>query len=270
MSRWLRDLPGQAHNQEVYVMMTESSPTADMSAPVSGSPERLGFFGKFWNLFVDPRKTFASINGGHEWVILWLVISVVSIAGYYPIKDIVKAGQMETVEKNLAKNDAITPEQRQEILDGIEENFENPIYLLFVPLSQVVVLLFVAAILLFIANILLGGSTNYLPMLNAYAWTGMLAILGTLVVVPLVMAKGSMDVSLGLGVLATEDTGPFVKKVLSSFEFFGLWQVWLSSVAVSVLGKAPTGKSFAAVFAAWLVWVLVQGGLSTLGVNLGM
>lgn len=230
---------------------------------------KMGFAEKFRNLFVDPRKLFESINGGHEWVVLWLIISVVSIAGYYPIKDIVKTGQMAAVEENLAKNQAITPEQRQEILDGMEENFENPIYLLFVPVSQIVVLLFVAAILLFVANILLGGNTGYLRMLNAYAWTGMLAILGTLVVVPLVMAKGSMDVSLGLGVLAGPDTGPFVKKVLTSFELFGLWQVWLSSVAVSVLGKAPGGKSFAAVFTIWFIWVIIQGGLSTLGINFG-
>ena len=76
--------------------------------------------------------------------------------------------------------------------------------------------------------------------------------------------------ALGLGVLATDTTGPFLKKFLTSFELFGLWQVWLSSVAVSVLGKAPVGKSFVAVFIAWLVWVLAQSGLATIGFNLGM
>lgn len=250
-------------------MMSDQIPEVETGTLASEPAQKLGFAEKFWNLFVDPRKLFESINGGHEWVILWLIISVVSIAGYYPIKDIIKAGQMAAVEENLSKNQAITPEQRQEFLDGIEERFENPIYLLYVPAAQIVVLLFVAAILLFVANILLGGNTGYLRMLNAYAWTGMLAILGTLVVVPLVMAKGSMDVSLGLGVLAGPDTGPFMKKVLTSFELFGLWQVWLSSVAVSVLGKAPAGKSFAAVISIWLVWVIIQGGMSTLGINFG-
>jgi hypothetical protein len=71
-------------------------------------------------------------------------------------------------------------------------------------------------------------------------------------------------------VLTSPDTGAFAKKVLTSFELFGLWQVWLSSVAVSVLAKAHVGKSLAAVFVAWFVWVLVQGGLATLGMNLGM
>jgi hypothetical protein len=251
-------------------MMTEPAQDIDMQLPPAEAPERIGFFGKLWNLYVDPRKTFSSITGGHEWIALWLIMGAVAIAGYYPIKDIVQASQIEQVEKSLAGNAAVTPEQRQEILEDMAKNFENPVWLLLTPVFQLVALLCAAAVLLFIANIVLGGNTRFLPMLNAYAWTGMLTILGTLVVVPLVMAKGTMDVSLGLGVLTSADTGAFTKKLLSSFELFALWQVWLSSLAVSILAKAPAGKSFTAVFMAWLVWVLVQSGLATLGMNFGM
>ncbi len=255
---------------KVDVMTTETVLTADTGTPTGNAPERLGFSGKLWNLFLDPRKTFDSVGDGHEWIVLWLIIAAIALAGYYPIKDIVKTSQIEQVEKQLEGNPGVTPEQRQEIVDNMAENFENPVWLLLTPVFQLIAMLFVAAVLLFIANIILGGNTKFILMLNAYAWTGMLTILGTLVVVPLVMAKGSMDVSLGLGVLASEETGPFVKKVLTSFELFGLWQVWLSSVAVSVLGKAPIGKSFATVFVAWFVWILAQGGLATIGVNFGM
>lgn len=255
---------------KVDVMTSETEPALDTNTPTEQAPERLGFGAKLWNVFVDPRKTFASIGDGHEWIVLWLIIAAVALAGYYPIKDIVKTAQIEQVEKQLENNPGVTPEQRQEIVDNMAENFENPVWMLLTPVFQLIAMVCVAAILLFIANIMLGGNTKFIPMLNAYAWTGMLTIIGTLVVVPLVMAKGSMDVSLGLGVLATEETGAFIKKVLTSFELFGLWQVWLSSVAVSVLGKAPTGKSFAIVFAVWFVWVLAQGGLATIGVNFGM
>lgn len=250
-------------------MMTEALETHDTTVPAGAGP-RDGFLTKLWNLFVNPRRTFEHVGNGHEWVVLWLIIAAVALAGYYPIKDIVKASQMEQVEKQLESNPGVSAEQKQEILDNMAENFENPVWMLLTPVFQLIALLFVAAVLLFIANIILGGNTRFLPMLNAYAWTGMLTIIGTLVVVPLVMAKGTMDVSLGLGVLAGSETGPFMKKLLSSFELFGLWQVWLSSVAVSVLGKAPVGKSFVAVFSCWFIWVLAQSGLATIGVNFGM
>ncbi len=251
-------------------MMTEAIESIDSGTPTGNSPKRDGFLTKLWNLFVDPRRTFENVGNGHEWIVLWLIISAVALAGYYPIKDIVKESQIAQVQKQLDSNPGLSAEQKQEILDGMAENFENPVWMLLTPAFMLIALFFVAAVLLFIANIILGGNTRFLPMLNAYAWTGMLTIIGTLVVVPLVMAKGSMDVSLGLGVLATNETGPFMKKFLSLFELFGLWQVWLSSVAVSVLGKAPAGKSFAAVFVCWFIWVLAQSGLATIGVNFGM
>jgi hypothetical protein len=251
-------------------MLNETAETLTTEMPGGESRPRDGFLTKLWNVFANPRRTFENIGSGHEWIVLWLIIGAVSLAGYFPIKDIVKDSQMEQVEAQLDKNPSVTPEQRQQILDSMAENFENPAWALLAPVFQLVAMLFVAAVLLFLANIVLGGNTKFLPMLNAYAWTGMLTILGTLVVVPLIMAKGSMDVSLGLGVLASPDTGPFMKKLLTSFELFGLWQVWLSSVAVSVLGKAPAGKSFAAVFVCWFVWVLAQSGLATIGVNFGM
>lgn len=251
-------------------MTLETEPALDTTTPTTHVPKQLGFGAKLWSLFIAPRTTFENVGKGHEWIVLWLIISAVALAGYYPIKDMVKANQIEQVEKQLANNPGVSAEQRQEYVDKMAENFDNPVWLLLTPVFILIALVCVAGILLFIANILLGGNATYLPMLNAYAWVGMIVIIETVVVVPLVMAKGSMDVSLGLGVLTNEDTGAFLKKVLSLFELFGLWKVWLSSVAVSALGKAPMGKSFVAVFAAWLVWVLIQGGFAMIGVNFGM
>ena len=121
---------------------------------------------------------------------------------------------------------------------------------------------------LFYVGVMLPMWASYI--VKAYAWTMLIVIPASIVTVPMVMAKGTMDVSLGLGVLTSADTGAFVKKILSSFELFGLWQVWLSAVAVSVIAETPIRKALWSVFAAWFVWVLIQGGLATLGLNFGM
>lgn len=249
-------------------MTTDISPiTAPETTPAT--PARMSFGAKFINIFTNPRRVFESLSGGHEWVILWLIVSAVAVAGYLPIKDVVKTSQIQKVQEQLDANPQVTAEQKQQILDRMESQFDNPLWTLLTPVFMLVAMVIVAAVLMFIANIILGGNVRYLTMLNAYGWAMMVILPATIVTVPLVMAKGSMDVTLGLGVLTSADTGAFLKKFLSLFELFGLWQVWLSSVAVSVLGKSSAGKSFAAVFVAWLVWVLVQGGLATLGVNFG-
>jgi hypothetical protein len=241
--------------------------TAPDTAPAT--PARMSFGAKFIGIFTNPRRVFESLSGGHEWIILWLIVSAVAIAGYLPIKDVIKTTQIQKVQEQLDSNPQVSAEQKQQILDRMESQFSNPLWTLLTPVFMLIAMAVVAAVLLFIANIILGGNTRYLTVLNAYAWTMMIVVPATIVTVPLVMAKGSMDVTLGLGVLTSADTGAFLKKFLTLFEVFGLWQVWLSSVAVAVLGKSSAGKAFAAVFVAWLVWVLIQGGLATMGVNFG-
>ncbi|MEW5701938.1 MAG: YIP1 family protein [Candidatus Zixiibacteriota bacterium] len=251
--------------------MTEmTAPTPAPSAPQDEPSAELGFVGKLWNLYVNPRQTFAAVGRNHAWIILWLVVAAVSIAAYMPIKPIVQKDQIARVEEQLNRNPQMSAEQRQEILDRVRSQFDNPLYLLFVPVTQLIVVVIVAGILLFIGNILLGGNTSYLKILNAYAWTMMVAIPASIVTVPLAMAKGSMDVSLGLGALTSPETGAFIKTLLSSFEVFALWQVWLSSLAVSVLAGVESGKAFASVFTAWVIWVLIKSGLAMLGLSFGM
>ena len=249
-------------------MTQDMEPVVPVESPSSEAPQ-LSFGSKLWYLFVDPRKTFASIVPNHTWIILWLLVAAITICAYMPIKGIVKQSQMQKVEEQLKSNPQVSEQQRAEILEKMESRFDSPFSLLFIPAVQLIMLFIVAGILLFLGNIILGGNCGYLKMLNAYAWTMMIVIPGSIVTVPMMMAKGSMDVSLGLGVLTSADTGAFLKKFLTSFELFGLWQVWLSSVAVSVLAKIPSKKAFVAVFISWLIWVVIQGGLATIGFQFG-
>ncbi|MBI3872871.1 MAG: YIP1 family protein [candidate division Zixibacteria bacterium] len=231
---------------------------------------RLGFGAKLWNVLFDPRKTFANVGSNHEWVIIWLILSVGSLAAYQPMKPIIKQSQMAQFEEQMKKNEGMTAEQKQQIRDRMESQFDNPIWQLVVPVAELIMIVLVGGILMFLGNIILGGNTSYRQMLNAYAWTTMLAIPGWLVTVPLVLARGSMDVSIGLGALTSAETGVFIKTLLTKFELFGLWQVWLSSVAVSVLANVRAGKAFVAVFVTWFIWVVMQSGLATLGIRFGM
>jgi len=249
--------------------MTLGDGSLPATEPMTGEKPAMSFGAKLWNLFVNPRKTFASVGRTNEWIVLWVLVSLIAIGTYLPIKSIVQHDQIQKIEERLSENPQITPEQRQEIMDRVEGQFDNPLFLLLVPVSHLVMLFIVAGVLLFFGNIILGGSVGFRQMLNAYAWTMMIALPAGIVSVPMVLAKGSLDVSLGLGVLTTPETGAFIKSLLSSVEIFAVWQVWLSAVAVSVLAPAETKKAFWTVAAAWIVWIIVKAGLSTLGIEFG-
>lgn len=250
-------------------MIAISEDAHDSNTPeTSDVISTLSFWGKLTNLFFDPRKCFGSVGRTHEWIILWLLVSSISIIGFQPIKEIVRTSQMAEVNKQLDKS-IVTDTQRAKILQSVNERFDNPLMMLLVPVSQLFVLLFVSAVLLFVGNVILGGTLSYLRILNCYAWTAMIVIPESLVTVPLVLAKGSTDVSIGLSVLTSSETGPFLKSFLTSFEFFGLWQVWLTSVALAVMTGVRTVRAIPVVMGAWLVWVLVKSGMSSLGLSFG-
>jgi hypothetical protein len=162
----------------------------------------------------------------------------------------------------------MTEEQREQALQQTRKFMEISAYVA-PPIAILIVILVVASILLFIGNIILGGTIGFQKMLNAYAWTMMLVLPSGIVMMLLIMAKGSTDVSLGLGVLTTSETGDFLKSLLSSIELFAVWQVWLSAVAVSVLAPTETKKALWSIGALWLVWIIIKAGLATLGVQFG-
>lgn len=237
-------------------------------APEPEAPA-LSFGTRLWNLFFDPRKTFGSVRANHEWIILWVLTAAISIGAYLPIKSIVEEAQLVRMVEQLDKSN-LPEEQREEMLANARAWVENPVKMAIEQVSQLISIFLVAGILLFIGNILLGGTASYLKMLNAYAWTMMLVIPASLITVPLILAKGNMDVTIGLGVFTSSGTGAFVRTFLSSFELFGLWQVWLSSVAVAVLAEVETGKAVGAVLGIWLVWVLAHSVLATINMSFGM
>ena len=68
-------------------MTTDDESLGGTQSPVSGVPEEappMSFGAKLWNLYVDPRKTFASVRRNHEWVILWILVSVIAVGSYLP------------------------------------------------------------------------------------------------------------------------------------------------------------------------------------------
>jgi hypothetical protein len=250
--------------------MTEEESGITATTDSGGTTPQLGFGGKFWSIFVDPRKTFASIGRNHEWIILLVLASLIAIGGYVPVKDYVRQSQLDMMEQYFESHPQISEDQRAEILQSVNDRFDNPMNLLWVPVGFAVRLFIVAGVMLFLANIIFGGSTGYLKMLNATGWVLMITLPATIVTVPLVMAKGSMDVSLGLGVLAGAGMGDFLKTFLKAFDLFTLWQVWLSGVAIAVLAPTSTSKGFWGIFIAWMVWVLAQSGLSAIGIPIMM
>ena len=241
-----------------------------IAAPQSDVLEtpQMGMVGRFLAVFTDPRKAFTCVRKNHEWIIVLVLAAAVSIGSYQFTKPIIRKDVIAQLEEQLKSNPNVSAERRQEIMDTVAARFDNPWLQFLGPVWMLVVFAVVAGILLFLGNILMGGQTNFLTVLNMYALTWLVVIPETIVKVPLVISKSSTKVETSLALLlSAENSNKFLQTLLGKFDLFGLWQLALVILGLSVLCRTSFGKSAAAVGAAWFILVLIQAGLASIGLG---
>lgn len=245
--------------------MDEQVVTPEAEVP---QPPQIGMLSRFIAVFFDPRKAFASVRKNYEWLVVILIVFALSFGGFQLTKPIMIEAQVSAIEERLA-NANIPEEQKQEILDSIVERMSNPLMQLLGPVFMVIILVIGSGILLFLGNIILGGQTKFLSVMNMFALTWLISIPETIVKLPLMISKGSAQVHTSLALLLPADqANTFLGTLLGKFDLFGLWMLGLVILGMSVLTKASVAKCAWAVGIAWFIWVLIQAGLGSLGINL--
>lgn len=249
-------------------MTNETAETFETPPPADQPADRPGVLGLLWDVIVEPRTAFANAGSRSLWLVLWIAFCVVYFGANYPIQSIRVEEAISQMERSLSANDQMTAEQKEEMLEGTRRWMQGWISSVVDAVSHLVVLFIVSAILLFIANIVLGGNGRYMQFVNAYSLVFVISAIGVIVNSILIYSKGSADVQLGLGVLASEGTGPFVKAVLAAINVFAVWQLWLSAEVVSVIGKVSLRRSFPVVATVWAIFVLMMAGLAQIGTSM--
>jgi hypothetical protein len=132
---------------------------------------------KAWGVFFEPGKTFAALDRTPTWlfpVIVLIVIVVVSSVLVAPFR------MQEAVDK-INQNPRLSAQQKEEIIDRMEEQQTKPVMKLITYAIGPVVVIFVivlvvAGFLYFGGNVLLGGETNFKKVLSVYCWSSLVAI----------------------------------------------------------------------------------------------
>ena len=123
--------------------------------------------------------------------------------------------------------------------------------------GTVVVMLIAAAVLKGVASVA-GGGVGFRKMLAFYAYASLIGVLGVLIKMPLVLAKGTIDVR--TSVAAFFPSIPFdspIGVLLNNFDIFSIWTVVAVVIGYHVLTEIGMKKSAAIVVALWGVVVVV-------------
>ncbi len=229
----------------------------------------LGFWGRLGNIFTSPRKTFEAIDRKPTWVVPLIIIILLTIISTQITFPII----MDTQLENLRSNPNIPPERLEAIENQFAENVNTQRIITLV--SQIIVtpiiFLALAGIFYLVGTVVLGGDTAYKKVLSVLSWSMCIFILSTIVTIPLIIAKGNMNVSLSLALLLSADAiGTKLHAFLSKFDFFVIWFLAVFATGFGIIYRFTTAKTYTAVGILWAIWIALSVALSDVFKQFGM
>lgn len=134
--------------------------------------------------------------------------------------------------------------------------------LLMVPLQIAAI----GAIGHFVATLLFGGSGSFVQSLTVGAHAMLVGILDALVRLPLMLAKDSHEIYLGLALLlpaGLENT--FVFRLFAQLDVFAIWKLLLVACGLAIVHRIAANRLLLVLGLLWLVWCAGQALVAGLG-----
>jgi hypothetical protein len=225
--------------------------------------------GRLIGVLISPDKTFRSIAERPTWVaalvvlvLLGVIVSDLTFRKMDP-EEIVRA------QSSFSGSDLSQAEVDQRI--EVVEKFGRYGQLFKVVLLGPLVLLIIA-LLFWVALRLLGAELSYEGSLSVTLHSFMPWALALLLSLPVIFSRQMITnaenqeglLLSNLGVLATEDTSPAFRTVLTSIDLFTLWTIVLLTFGLSHVGRVSKGAAALTAIAIWGIYVFARVGLITL------
>jgi len=228
-------------------------------APVStGNTSPWPFPRRFVALFTSPKALFEHLEERPTWIVP-LLVTLLLVATYIVVlwNPVILPNMLVRFEEKD------TP---QNVVDMMTKNG-----LMFSLLPGIIfgaaITFLTALIVQGIGGFLLGGKLSYRQALSIVCHTGLIALPAFAVMIPLALVAKTAQVSVGPGMLfnAEEAEGffaRFIAQFMASIDVFKIWQVALTALGVSVIGRVARSKAMVAMFVAYFVASLLGACLA--------
>ncbi|MDF1544680.1 MAG: Yip1 family protein [bacterium] len=221
--------------------------------PVEVQPAESGLSYKgLHQVFTSPTEFFTKLKDNPKVLVPLLAISALMFLFLFFTVDLIVKMQMESPElQERLQGQPIPPQlatwmRYQTLIGG--------------SLVESMIVLLAAAFALFFGNFVFAGKAKYKQLLSVMCYGEMIVVLGNLLVMPMMLMKNTLMVSLSLAVLAASQ-GPTsaLYVALSKIDLFLIWEIMVIGIGLSIIYNLPRNKGY-------LLSVLSMGMLSILHV----
>lgn len=253
--------------------MAEVNESRGTGAPAPQQPEgtRSGIGGWLTGVFMDPGATFQGIadsvarphpsdpNKTKDMSKWWLPIIITIVVGIgialYTVPTFIAPMQADAVREAMMERGGTEADVEQAI--RVSGAMMLPMSLVGVIVATFLIV-FIAAGIVHLLMKMVGGKGRYRHARAVVAWSMLITTLGSLVKLPLMIAKSSMIVETGPSLFFKNlEPSDRLFKFLTSFDIFTIWWMAVMLVALAVAYRVSKGKAAIAVALLWILLILI-------------
>lgn len=189
-------------------------------------------------IFYQPSKFYERLKDEPRILVPWIVFFLLIFSSIYLISDLIAEMQMDIMKEKAddqglgtANLPTATQIKWSTIIIG--------------PLAFMLSPLIAAGLALFIGNVVMAGRATYKQLLSVMLFGEIVYGLGAIIMAPLMLAKGSMNVSISLAALLQKaQVQDPLYVALSKFGAFYIWEIIVIGIGLSIIYGFTRNKGY--------------------------
>ena len=221
------------------------------------------------NIYIAPSKVFEAFKDFNlkKALVPLVILAVLGVVSFWAIQDLVTEVQYDVGLERIESNSRLSDEQKEEIIARMDSQMDGGVQKAIAwvasALGGPITVFFMALIALLVGNTLMGGSAKFGQLLNITAWAHMINILESIIKIPLMLSKWSLEVYTGLGVFGIGAKGSFINSIFNAIDIFAIWRIVLMAIGMGIIYNKKTKPYAIAMLVAWFVLRLIGAGFSS-------
>lgn len=190
-------------------------------------------------VFYKPAEFFIKLKDNPKILVPYIIFTLLTFASLFLLKDLIVAKQTSSpqfVEQMDKTGQSVTPELIS--IMKISTLVAGTIAMSLYPLV-------VAALALFFGNFVMAGKGSFKKLLSVALYGGIVYVLGSMILIPMMLAKNSMMVSFSLAVFATDLGMESITYIaLSKISIFQIWEIIVVGIGFATIYDFPRNKGY--------------------------
>ena len=212
-------------------------PEQSQFSPEAKKESNLGLKG-IVEVFYQPANLFERIKNDPKILVPWLVYFALIFSFIYLVSDLIVEMQMEVMKEKAADQRLGTANIPTAAQIKWSTIIIGPLAFMLAPLTA-------AALALFFGNVVMEGRAKFKQLLSVMIYGEIINALGGIILAPLMLAKGSMKVSISLAaILQDSQVQDPLYIALSKFGAFYIWEIIVIGIGLSIIYGFSRNKGY--------------------------